>query len=59
MKIIILGAGQVGSSLTKSLQKAHDISIVDNNPSHLRQIQNHFDVLCAGHGVNVSGESPL
>ena len=45
MKIIILGAGQVGSSLTKSLQKAHDISIVDNNPSHLRQIQNHFDVL--------------
>lgn len=45
MKIIILGAGQVGSSLTKSLQKAHDISIVDNNPSHLSQIQNHFDVL--------------
>ena len=45
MKIIILGGGQVGSSLTKSLQKAHDISIVDNNPSHLRQIQNHFDVL--------------
>ena len=45
MKIIVLGAGQVGSSLAKSLQKAHDISVVDNNPSNLRQIQNHFDVL--------------
>ena len=45
MKIIILGAGQVGSSLAKSLQKAHDISVVDNDASNLRQIQNHFDVL--------------
>ena len=44
MKIIILGAGQVGSSLAKSLQNDHDISVVDDQASRLRHIQNHFDV---------------
>ncbi|WP_119342680.1 Trk system potassium transporter TrkA [Facilibium subflavum] len=44
MKIIILGAGQVGSSLAKSLQKDHSVSIIDERAARLRQIQNHFDV---------------
>ena len=44
VKIIILGAGQVGSSLAKSLQKEHDVSIIDENAVKLRRIQDHFDV---------------
>ncbi|WP_018300437.1 Trk system potassium transporter TrkA [Fangia hongkongensis] len=44
MKIIILGAGQVGSSLAKSLQKEHDVSVIDQNAVRLRRIQDHFDV---------------
>ncbi|MDA0911865.1 MAG: Trk system potassium transporter TrkA [Proteobacteria bacterium] len=44
MKIIILGAGQVGSSLAKNLQKDHNISVVDEKAERLRHIQNHFDV---------------
>ncbi|GGF87083.1 hypothetical protein GCM10010995_00570 [Cysteiniphilum litorale] len=51
MKIIILGAGQVGSSLAKNLQKDHNISVVDERAERLRHIQNHFDVktICARH----------
>jgi trk system potassium uptake protein TrkA len=45
MKIIILGSGQVGSSLAKNLHKDHDISIVDERAERLRHIQNHFDVM--------------
>ncbi|MFZ9036094.1 MAG: Trk system potassium transporter TrkA [Francisellaceae bacterium] len=44
MKIIILGAGQVGTSLAKNLQHEHDISIIDKDAVKLQKIQNHFDV---------------
>ena len=45
MKILILGAGQVGSSVAASLAgEANDITIVDSNPDALRHLQEHFDL---------------
>jgi trk system potassium uptake protein TrkA len=45
MKIIILGAGQVGSSLASNLvNEANDITIVDSNTTLLHQLQEHLDL---------------
>ncbi|MGA7982106.1 MAG: Trk system potassium transporter TrkA [Chromatiaceae bacterium] len=45
MKIIILGAGQVGSSVAESLvSEANDITIVDPDPVRLRQLQDRLDL---------------
>lgn len=45
MKIIILGAGQVGSSLASNLvSEANDITIVDNNATLLHNLQEHLDL---------------
>ena len=45
MNILILGAGQVGSSVASNLAgEANDITIVDNNPDVLRSLQEHFDL---------------
>ena len=45
MKIIILGAGQVGSSLAMSLaNEAHDITLVDTDAQILRDVQGRADL---------------
>ena len=45
MKIIILGAGQVGGSLALSLaNEANDITLVDTNPTVLHDIQDRADL---------------
>ena len=45
MKIIILGAGQVGRSLAESLvQEEHDVTIVDKDMSALREIRDKLDI---------------
>ena len=45
MKIIILGAGEVGSNLAQNLtQEASDITIVDTNSDRLRELQDRFDI---------------
>ena len=45
MKIIILGAGQVGSSLAENLMtEANDITLVDKDPELLRVLQDHLDI---------------
>ncbi len=45
MKILILGAGQVGSSLAEHLtSEANDITLVDHNPELLRNLQDHLDI---------------
>jgi trk system potassium uptake protein TrkA len=51
MKIIILGAGQVGSTLAASLaSEANDITVVDTNTEFLRDLQEHLDLrVIAGH----------
>jgi trk system potassium uptake protein TrkA len=51
MKILILGAGQVGSSLAENLaHEANDITIVDKNEDTLHQLQDRLDIrTVAGH----------
>lgn len=45
MKIIILGAGQVGTSVLNSLaSEANDIVMVDTNPDLLRDLQDRYDI---------------
>ncbi len=45
MKIIILGAGQVGSSLAENLaSEANDITLIDNNELVLRALQDRLDI---------------
>ncbi len=45
MKIIILGAGQVGSSVAANLcSEANDISIVDTNPECLQALSERYDL---------------
>ena len=45
MKIIILGAGQVGSSVAESLvSEQNDITVVDLEPTRLRALQDRLDL---------------
>jgi len=45
MKIIILGAGQVGRSVTESLaSEANDITVVDSDVQRLRLLQDRLDI---------------
>ena len=45
MKILILGAGQVGRSLAESLvQEEHDVTIVDHDVNVLRELRDQLDV---------------
>lgn len=45
MKILILGAGQVGSSVAASLAREdNDITVVDTNNDLLQELQDHFDI---------------
>jgi trk system potassium uptake protein len=45
MKIIILGAGRVGSTVAESLvSEANDITVIDTNQTLLNQLQNRLDL---------------
>ncbi len=45
MKIIILGAGQVGSSVAANLvSESNDITVVDSNPACLQSLQDRLDL---------------
>ncbi|MFE8070424.1 Trk system potassium transporter TrkA [Marinobacteraceae bacterium S3BR75-40.1] len=45
MKIIILGAGQVGGTLAENLaNEANDITIIDSDSERLRQLQDRLDI---------------
>ena len=45
MKIIILGASQVGSTVAENLaSEANDITVVDHNPTPLQLLQDHLDL---------------
>jgi trk system potassium uptake protein TrkA len=45
MRIVILGAGQVGSSVAESLvSEANDITVVDTNPDRLSALQDRLDL---------------
>ena len=45
MKIIILGAGQVGSSVAANLvNEANDITVVDTDPVCLQKLSERYDL---------------
>jgi trk system potassium uptake protein len=45
MKIIILGAGQVGRTLAETLaSEDNDITVVDQNGEHLKELQDRLDI---------------
>ena len=45
MKIVVLGAGQVGSTVAESLVSEHnDITVVDLDPARLRALQDRLDL---------------
>jgi trk system potassium uptake protein TrkA len=54
MKIIILGAGQVGRSVAANLvSEANDITVIDLNAERLEALQNRFDLrTLVGHGAH-------
>ncbi len=54
MKIIILGAGQVGSSLASNLaSEANEITVVDHDPILLSNLQEHVDLrTVTGHAAH-------
>ena len=56
MKIIIIGAGQVGSSVAESLlSEENDITVVDQDEDVLSDLQNRLDLrTIAGNGVHPS-----
>jgi trk system potassium uptake protein TrkA len=54
MKIIILGAGQVGTSVAANLvSEANDITVVDTETQRLRELADRFDLrTLQGHGAH-------
>ncbi|HDZ16135.1 hypothetical protein LCGC14_0775970, partial [marine sediment metagenome] len=45
MKILILGAGQVGASVAATLAKEDDdVTLVDTDNSNLMKLQDHYDI---------------
>jgi trk system potassium uptake protein len=44
MKILILGAGTVGSTAAESLSEENEITVVDLNGRHLRELQDRLDI---------------
>ncbi len=44
MKIIILGAGQVGGTLAEHLSIDNDVTVVDINPTRLNDLQERLDI---------------
>lgn len=56
MKIIIAGAGRVGSSLAEVLcREGHDISVIDSDPETINHISSDADVICLEGSVTDSG----
>jgi len=45
MKILVLGAGRVGTSVVSNLaQESYDVVVVDTNPEILRDLRDRFDI---------------
>lgn len=56
MKIVILGAGQVGGTLAENLVgEKHDISVVDTNAARLKELKERLDIgAVTGHAAHPS-----
>lgn len=55
MRVIIIGAGQVGSSIAASLDEDHVVTVIDTDPSRVDELIYSLDVLAIeGDGVSLS-----
>lgn len=45
MKVFLIGAGQVGTTIVEALHEDHEITVLDNEASRLRAIAGRFDVV--------------
>ncbi|MDW7683808.1 MAG: Trk system potassium transporter TrkA [Bacillota bacterium] len=56
MKVVIIGAGKVGSQLVESLlNEKHDVIVIDSSQEVINQLNDNFDVLAIkGNGVSSS-----
>ena len=47
MKIIIVGAGKIGTSVARTLsEEGHDITVVDKSADKIVKLSNELDVIC-------------
>ncbi|SFF99584.1 trk system potassium uptake protein TrkA [Halopelagius inordinatus] len=55
MRVVIVGAGQVGSSIAADLHGAHEVVVVDSDPERTEELNYSLDVLAVtGDGTSVS-----
>lgn len=55
MRVIIVGAGQVGESIAADLKEAHNVVIVEQDPDRVEELNYSLDVLAIeGDGTSVS-----
>jgi trk system potassium uptake protein TrkA len=53
MKIVVIGAGQVGSTVVEALHDDHDMTVIDLDESRLTALAERFDVaVLAGNGAS-------
>jgi trk system potassium uptake protein TrkA len=53
MKIVVIGVGQVGSTVVEALHEEHDIVVVDQDPARLGALGERFDVVTmTGNGAS-------
>jgi len=54
MRIVIVGAGNIGYNLARLLSKRHDVLVIEKDPKRCAYVEEHLDVdvLC-GNGANV------
>ncbi len=59
MKVLVIGNGKIGSSLSSALvSEGHDVTIVDNNEAKLNRSKNTLDVMCI-EGNGATSETQL
>ena len=55
MRVVIVGAGEVGTSIAKSLASNHDVVVIDIDPSRTEQVKYDLDVMTlTGDGTSLS-----
>ncbi|QIB73619.1 Trk system potassium transporter TrkA [Halogeometricum borinquense] len=55
MRVVIVGAGQVGSSIAADLDDAHEVVVIDQDPERVEEMNYSLDVLgISGDGTAVS-----
>ena len=58
MEVVIIGAGEVGTSIAASLATSHDVVVIDVDPSRTEELKYEYDVLTvAGDGTTSETQS--